>query len=74
MGYVREAAKSRNLTTIASLHQVNLAREFGERFIGLKEGELVFDGYREELTVDVIDRIYGDIQTSAIRDQQEANA
>jgi phosphonate transport system ATP-binding protein len=74
MGYIREAAKSRDLTTIASLHQVNLAREFGERFVGLKEGELVFDGYREDLTVDVIDRIYGDIQTSAIRDEREANA
>ncbi len=73
MGYVRDAAKSRNLTTIASLHQVNLAREFGERFIGLKDGELVFDGYREDLTVDVIDRIYGSIQTSAIRSEQEVN-
>jgi phosphonate transport system ATP-binding protein len=73
MGYVRDAAKGRNLTTIASLHQVNLAREFGERFIGLKEGELVFDGYRDDLTVDVIDRIYGNIETSAIRSEQEAN-
>lgn len=73
MGYIREAAKSRNLTTIASLHQVNLAREFGERFIGLKDGELVFDGYREELTVDVIDRIYGSIQTSSIRSEREAS-
>ncbi|NHN60374.1 MULTISPECIES: phosphonate ABC transporter ATP-binding protein [Halorussus] len=74
MGYIRDAAKDRNLTTIASLHQVNLAREFGERFIGLKDGELVFDGYREDLTVDVIDRIYGNIQTNAIRDEREANA
>jgi len=74
MGYIRDAAKSRDLTTIASLHQVNLAREFGERFVGLKEGELVFDGYREDLTVDVIDRIYGDIQTSSIRKEREADA
>ncbi|WP_134671075.1 phosphonate ABC transporter ATP-binding protein [Halorussus marinus] len=74
MGYIRDAAKSRNLTTIASLHQVNLAREFGERFVGLKDGELVFDGYREDLTVDVIDRIYGNIETSSIRNEREANA
>jgi phosphonate transport system ATP-binding protein len=73
MGYVRGAADERDLTTLASLHQVNLAREFGERFIGMKEGRVVFDGYRDDLSIDVIDAIYGDIQTDAIRNQ-EANA
>ncbi|RBI63750.1 phosphonate ABC transporter ATP-binding protein [halophilic archaeon] len=73
MGYVRDAADERELTTLASLHQVNLAREFGERFIGMKEGRVVFDGYKDDLSIDVIDTIYGDIQTDAIRNQ-EANA
>ncbi|MFL9594363.1 ATP-binding cassette domain-containing protein, partial [Aeromonas schubertii] len=31
MRYLREASDDRSLTTIASLHQVNLAREFGVR-------------------------------------------
>ncbi|WP_433623257.1 phosphonate ABC transporter ATP-binding protein [Halomicrococcus sp. NG-SE-24] len=73
MGYIRDAADERDLTTLASLHQVNLAREFGERFIGMKEGRAVFDGYKDDLSIDVIDTIYGDIQTDAIRNQ-EANA
>lgn len=73
MRYIREAAAERNLTTLASLHQVNLAREFGERFLGMKDGHLVFDGYRDDLTIDVIDDIYGDIQTDSIRSGQEAN-
>lgn len=68
MGYIREAASEHDLTTLASLHQVNLAREFGERFIGMKDGHMVFDGSRDELTVDVIDEIYGDIQTDSIRE------
>ena len=58
MGYMKTAAHERNLTTIASLHQVNLAREFGERYIGLRDGEVVFDGRREDLTMDVVDDIY----------------
>ncbi|MFC4406895.1 phosphonate ABC transporter ATP-binding protein [Haloarchaeobius iranensis] len=58
MEYMRRAAMDRNLTSIVSLHQVNIAREFGDRFIGLNEGELIFDGDREELTMDVVDRIY----------------
>ncbi|WP_128477087.1 phosphonate ABC transporter ATP-binding protein [Halorussus pelagicus] len=74
MGYIRDAADERNLTTLASLHQVNLAREFGERFLGMKDGKLVFDGYRDDLTIDVIDKIYGDIQTDSIRGGQEVNS
>ncbi|WP_440988590.1 phosphonate ABC transporter ATP-binding protein [Haloarchaeobius baliensis] len=58
MEYMRRAAVDRNLTSIVSLHQVNIAREFGDRFIGLHDGELIFDGDREELTMDVVDRIY----------------
>ncbi|PSP55628.1 phosphonate ABC transporter ATP-binding protein [Halobacteriales archaeon QS_1_67_19] len=74
MGYIREAADERNLTTLASLHQVNLAREYGERFLGMKDGHLVFDGYREDLSIEVIDNIYGDIQTESIRSGREADA
>jgi phosphonate transport system ATP-binding protein len=58
MGYLKRAAEERGLTTIASLHQVNIAREFGERFIGIRDGELWFDGDRSELSMDVIDDLY----------------
>lgn len=58
MGYMRSAAKDRNLTTIASLHQVNIAREFGDRFIGIRNGEVVFDGDGDELTMEAVDDIY----------------
>ena len=58
MGYMRSAAKERTLTTIASLHQVNIAREFGDRFIGIRDGEVVFDGGHDELTMDAVDDIY----------------
>ncbi|WP_135534832.1 phosphonate ABC transporter ATP-binding protein [Halostella pelagica] len=58
MGYMRSAAKERNLTTIASLHQVNIAREFGDRFIGIRDGEVVFDGGEDALTMEAVDDIY----------------
>ncbi|MCF2206563.1 MULTISPECIES: phosphonate ABC transporter ATP-binding protein [Halobacterium] len=77
MGYIKDAADQHDLTTLASLHQVNLAREFGQRFIGMKDGRVIFDGYRDDLTFDVIDDIYGNIQTDAIRtgdDEDDANA
>ncbi len=66
MRYLRTAANERELTAFISLHQVNIARKFGERFIGLQGGRKVFDGYREELTVDAVDDIYGDIDTEGM--------
>lgn len=60
MSYLRQAAAERNLTTVTSLHQVNIAREFGDRFLGIRDGELVFDGGRDDLTMDVVDDIYYD--------------
>ncbi len=60
MGYLATAAAERDLTTITSLHQVNIAREFGERFIGLRDGVVVFDGAESELTTDVVKNIYYD--------------
>lgn len=58
MQYLKDAATERDLTSVVSLHQVNIAREFGERFIGLRDGEVVFDGGKEDLTMDVVDEIY----------------
>jgi phosphonate transport system ATP-binding protein len=66
MRYLQHAAEQRDLTTFISLHQVNIARKFGQRFIGLRDGQKVFDGYREDLTIDAVDEIYGDIDTEGM--------
>ncbi|WP_276260991.1 phosphonate ABC transporter ATP-binding protein [Haloglomus litoreum] len=58
MNYMKQAARERDLTTLASLHQVNIAREFGDRFVGIRDGSIIFDGDREALTMDVVDRLY----------------
>jgi phosphonate transport system ATP-binding protein len=63
MGYLKEAADERDLTTVTSLHQVNIAREFGDRFLGIKDGEVVFDGTSDDLTMEVIDDVYYDGST-----------
>ncbi len=58
MAYLKRAADERDLTTVTSLHQVNIAREFGDRFLGIRDGEVVFDGDRADLTMDAVDEIY----------------
>ncbi len=77
MHYLKDASNERDLTTFISLHQVNIARKFGQRFIGLHDGKKVFDGYREDLTLEAVDTIYGDIDTDGMfvgDEQSEADS
>jgi phosphonate transport system ATP-binding protein len=47
------------ITTIVNLHFIDLAREFADRIIGLRAGEVVFDGPVHEATDEVLAQIYG---------------
>jgi phosphonate transport system ATP-binding protein len=74
MEYLGTVADERSLTTLASLHQVNIAREFGQWFVGLRDGELVFSGGRDQLDTAVLEKIYGEIETDEIRDGTATDA
>lgn len=47
------------ITTIVNLHFLDLAREFADRIIGMREGQIVFDGLGSEANDEVFERIYG---------------
>jgi len=47
------------ITAIVSLHQVEFARRFADRIVGLRSGRVVFDGQPSQLSRVVIDDIYG---------------
>ena len=68
MGYLKKAAAEHDVTALVSLHQVNIAAYFGERFIGLRDGEKLFDVRRDDLTSDLIDGLYGDVETVGLAD------
>ncbi|MEG0276727.1 MAG: phosphonate ABC transporter ATP-binding protein [Coprobacillus sp.] len=48
----------RGLTCIVNLHQVDFAKKYATRILGIKGGKLVYDGSPEELTEEVIHDIY----------------
>jgi phosphonate transport system ATP-binding protein len=48
-----------NITTLVNLHFIDLAQEYGQRIIGLREGELVYDGPASEVTEKTFEEIYG---------------
>jgi phosphonate transport system ATP-binding protein len=47
------------ITTIVNLHFLDLAKVYGERIIGLRAGELVYDGTGEQADENVFRDIYG---------------
>jgi phosphonate transport system ATP-binding protein len=47
------------ITAIVSLHQVELARTFADRVLGVSRGRIVFDGGPVDLTPDALNVIYG---------------
>jgi phosphonate transport system ATP-binding protein len=46
------------ITAVVSLHQVDLAREYADRVVGLARGRVVFDGSPRELTDSALQLIY----------------
>lgn len=60
MRLIVELCQERDLAAIVNIHDVALAQMFVSRVIGLEKGTLVFDGAPEELTEDVLTRIYGE--------------
>ena len=47
------------MTTIVNLHFLDLATAYADRIVGLRAGELVFDGPGADADADVFERIYG---------------
>ncbi|HEY8579677.1 MAG TPA: phosphonate ABC transporter ATP-binding protein [Beijerinckiaceae bacterium] len=55
---LRRVCREDGLTAVVSLHQVELARAFGDRVIALAHGEIVFDGAPEGLADATLAGIY----------------
>ena len=59
MDILRDMTHKRNIACIVNLHQLDVALAYSTRIIGLSKGEIVFDGAPENLTDEIIERIYG---------------
>ena len=53
-----EICQEKGLTVIASLHQVELARGWADRIVGMRSGRIVLDGNPRELSSDDVMEIY----------------
>jgi phosphonate transport system ATP-binding protein len=60
MRLICELCEERQLAAIINIHDVLLAQMFTRRIVGLQLGAIVFDGPPEELTSEMLTRIYGE--------------
>tara|TARA_B100000401_G_C52553238_1_gene599576 strand:- start:211 stop:735 length:525 start_codon:yes stop_codon:yes gene_type:complete len=59
MSYLKKINTDLGITTIVNLHFLDLAKEFGDRLIGLRDGELVYDGKVADVSDKDFENIYG---------------
>lgn len=55
-----ELAHERGTPALVNIHDVGLAQSFADRIIGLSAGQIVFDGSPQQLTAEVLTKIYGE--------------
>ena len=74
MRLICELCAERQLATIINIHDVALAQMFVQRIVGLRLGEVVYDGPPDGLTPEVLTEIYGEEDWTATRDRGTAEA
>ncbi|MPZ77032.1 MAG: phosphonate ABC transporter ATP-binding protein [Deltaproteobacteria bacterium] len=55
---LKRVCREDGITALVSLHTLELTREYADRIVGLKNGQIVFDGSAGELTDSVVEEIY----------------
>ncbi|WP_353893214.1 phosphonate ABC transporter ATP-binding protein [Proteinivorax hydrogeniformans] len=58
MDYLVKFNKKRQITVIVNLHDINLAKKYASRVVGLRDGKVVFDNSPTQLTNEMLHEIY----------------
>lgn len=66
MDTLRSLVDEDGLAVVCNLHQVNLAGEYADRVVGIREGGLVLDGRFEDLPPGEIDAVYRAVEREVV--------
>ncbi len=64
--------KEMNISILINIHHVDLALDFADRVIGIRAGEIVYDGPVGDVTQEVLDSIYNGAPVPKAADEQSA--
>lgn len=68
MDHLKMINKEMGITCILNLHQVDVAKKYSDKIIGINKGNKVFEGTSSELTEENVHKIYGSDKGSLITD------
>ncbi|WP_206182903.1 phosphonate ABC transporter ATP-binding protein [Treponema medium] len=71
LNYIEKIVRTRNLTCIMNLHHVEYAKRYSDRIIGLRNGNVVFDGKPEELSEEALHTIFSSGSHTEKKDSHE---
>ncbi len=72
LSLLRSRAAAGNCAVLCSLHQVELVREFADRVIAVRSGNIVFDGSASSLDDDTVRSLYGGASLSEPKQDRPA--
>ncbi|PTM56482.1 phosphonate ABC transporter ATP-binding protein [Desmospora activa] len=59
MSYLKKINREDKITTLVNLHYIDMAMEYADRIIGMRAGEVVYDGPASQVTEKTFEEIYG---------------
>lgn len=72
MSDFRRINREMKITILINIHHVDLALDFADRVIGIRAGEIVYDGPVREVTQEVLDCIYNGAPVPTSADDESA--
>jgi phosphonate transport system ATP-binding protein len=58
MDLIVEIARRDGIAVVMSLHQIDVARKYADRIVGLSQGKVIFDGAPKQLSDNVVETIF----------------
>ncbi|WP_018924923.1 phosphonate ABC transporter ATP-binding protein [Salsuginibacillus kocurii] len=74
MDLLWEIVRERALTVFCILHQMDVAKEYGERILALKNGRLLFDRPMQEISDETLSLLYEQKDAAKLASYEEAGA
>lgn len=65
MGDLRKAAKELGVSTIVNIHDIETAKHFADRIVGIAQGRILYDGSPALLTDSLLQEIYRGVDPAA---------
>ncbi|MBI4457592.1 phosphonate ABC transporter ATP-binding protein [Candidatus Uhrbacteria bacterium] len=66
MQLVADIAAKDGITVVMSLHQLDLAKQYATRIIGLSDGKIAFDGPPDSLSDEVVNKVFKIVDNKAV--------